>query len=69
MANGALALGGAILESVDNGMMRYYNRCDSCGDVPNSTNFTSIPSVGSMLCSTYRCNKCGRTTNVKIKGI
>jgi C4-type Zn-finger protein len=65
----AIALSGAIIEEVNGSSMRYYSRCDKCMDVPNSTTQTSVPSVGAVLTSTYRCNKCGGSTTIRIKGI
>lgn len=67
MAN-AIALSGAIIESVVGSTMRYYSRCNFCMNVPNSTTQASVPSVGNIHSGTYRC-KCGKSTNIQIKGI
>jgi C4-type Zn-finger protein len=68
MAN-AIALNGAIIESVEGSTMRYYKRCAFCGETPNSTTTSSVPSVGNVLHSSFTCNKCRRTNEIKIKGI
>jgi len=65
----AIALVGAVIESQNGSSMSYYKRCNFCGDTPNSTTSGSIPSYNSVLHSTFRCNKCGKTTELKIKGV
>lgn len=65
----AIALSGVIIESQNGSTMRYYKRCGSCGDTPNSVTTTSIPMVGTISTSSFRCDKCRRETKTEIKGI
>jgi len=67
MAN-AIALNGAIIESVEGSTMRYYKRCAYCGETPNSTTTSAAPALGNVFTSSFICNKCRRSNTIKIKG-
>lgn len=64
----AIAMTGAIIEEQNGSTMKYLKRCNYCGDVPNSSTTSSIPSIGNIFTSTFHCSKCGKNTELKIKG-
>ena len=67
-AKSAIALTGAIIESVDGGSFRYYQRCDNCMAVSNGTFRTQLPPKNSFMYSSFVCPKCRQSNKIKIQG-
>lgn len=69
MFSNVIALSGAIVESCDNGRLRFYHRCNHCMNVENRVVTMSAPARNNITTSDYRCPKCNKSTKVQLKGI
>lgn len=66
-ANSVVALSGAVVTWYQDGMMKYRNKCETCGALGLDEFYTQAPQQYSSLDTYRRCFKCGTEFRVIIK--
>lgn len=58
-----IAIEGCIIKSCDKNLMRYYKKCEKCGNVEVGC----TTAANSNLVSSFRCSKCGNMQKLRIE--
>lgn len=64
----AFALSGAVIVEQRGSMINYRKKCEYCGHVEGGGTTTSAPSSGNVMTSSFLCEKCRTSNEVRIQG-
>lgn len=65
----AIALSGVVMIDDDGQMMRYQKKCENCGALQPGTVYTqATQGSNTTLQSSFMCFKCGRQSDIRIRG-
>jgi hypothetical protein len=69
-AKNVVALSGAVVTWYEDGMMKYFNKCEACAAVETQSEYyTQAPWPGSALDSSFHCYKCRHNNKLIIKAV
>lgn len=64
----AFVLTGAVIVEDRGNLISYRKRCGRCGHVEGGSTISSPPGQGTIMVSTFSCQKCRGTNELRIQG-